>query len=48
MAWHLERARELDGILDAAGVDDFEALTTSGEIREVATEALEAARRSPT
>ena len=47
MAWHLERAGELDGILDAAGVDDFEVPTTSRGIREVATAALEAARRSP-
>jgi hypothetical protein len=47
MTWHLERAGELDAILDEAGVDDFEVLSTHRGVREVAVEALETARRSP-
>lgn len=44
MAWHLDRAGELDGILDTAGVDDFEVLSTGKRVRDVAVEALGAAR----
>ncbi|HZX08344.1 AAA family ATPase [Kribbella sp.] len=44
MAWHLDRAGELDRILDTAAVDDFEVLSTGKKVRDIAAEALEAAR----
>jgi hypothetical protein len=39
LAWHLQRTVELDGILDAAGLDDF-VVRNEGPVREVAIEVL--------
>lgn len=45
LTWHLNRAGELDDILNRAGVDDFEVLSVGRGVREIAIDALGRARR---
>lgn len=45
LTWHLNRAGELDDILDRAGVDDFKVSSVGRGVREIAIDALRTARR---
>jgi len=45
LRWHLDRATELDGILDRAALDDFTIDTTDVPVEDVAASVLEAADR---